>query len=363
WELIKMQTYPEAQHPTDSPLPVERPRDVFEMVSEAFNLYGKGFVNLWIPFLIVSIIVGIISGWMNMLMTEMGSDLEAGETENLGQIIMGYLFLAFLGIGIGIAGSALATAMVVVTVQRLAENQEPPLLSEAFEMVQQKWVKLVLGSILYGIVVGIGFLLLIIPGLIFMTWFYLFAVCIVLEDKEIQESFSRSKELVQGDGWHAFGLVLVSFILIGILQAVITFFVFIFMPFSSTSLIGTVVNNAAGSIVAPLGGIMTTLLYFDLKARKAMAPAPYGYARTVAPAPYPATDIPPGVAAVFCSECGAAVAPETTFCPNCGSKVQAAPPEPAPAAAPTAAFCPECGASLPSDMKVGFCPNCGAKVQ
>ncbi|MFW9915811.1 MAG: zinc-ribbon domain-containing protein [Candidatus Thorarchaeota archaeon] len=358
-----MQTYPEAQHPTDSHLPAERPRDVFEMVSEAFNLYGKGFVNLWIPFLIVSIIVGIIAGWMNLVMEEMVSDVEAGETENIGQVILQLLFFALIAIGIGIAGEAIATAIVVVTVQRLAENQEPPLLSEAFEMVQDKWVKLILGGLLYGIVVAIGFILLVIPGFLFMTWYYLFAVCIVLEDKEIQESFSRSKELVQGDGWHAFGLVLVSFLLVAFLQTLIGGFVLLFTPFESGSLIGTILENVAGSIVAPLGGIMTTLLYFDLKARKAMAPAPYGYGRTVAPAPYPAAAYPPGAPTVFCSECGATVTPETSFCPNCGSKIQVAPPEPAPAPTPTAAFCPECGASLPSDMKVGFCPNCGAKVQ
>lgn len=49
-----------------------------------------------------------------------------------------------------------------------------------------------------------------------------------------------------------------------------------------------------------------------------------------------------------CPKCGAPLANNAKFCPECGEKLQ------------KAAFCPECGAKLTPGAK--FCPECGHKV-
>jgi hypothetical protein len=381
-----MQSYPEAQYPTDSHLPAERPRDVFEIVSEAFNLYGKGFVNLWLPFLIIAVIVGFLSAMLTVAIGDVASETDWENSDEAAGAIGGIIFLSLGTIVIGMAGDAIATGMVVYTVKDLAENKPPPPLDQVFKKTQPKIVPLIIGGIIFaliliGAIIGpilVAVLLTLVTGTIIwifialagifvlvplcVTWFYVWAVCIILEDQPVTDSFRRSKKLVQGDGWHALGLVIVSGLVVMFLGGILSTFTSFFIPVSNNIFIGTIAQNAASSIVSPLAGIMTILLYFDLKARKEMAPAPWERARTVAQAPYPSTAIPPGVAAVFCSECGTTVAPETSFCPNCGSKIQVAPPKPAPAPTPTAGFCPECGTSLPRDMVVGFCPNCGAKV-
>ena len=48
-----------------------------------------------------------------------------------------------------------------------------------------------------------------------------------------------------------------------------------------------------------------------------------------------------------CSECGAALAANAKFCPECGTRVLTA--------------CPKCGAKLPATGK--FCPECGEKIR
>ena len=49
----------------------------------------------------------------------------------------------------------------------------------------------------------------------------------------------------------------------------------------------------------------------------------------------------------YCSECGAALAANAKFCPECGKRVLA--------------VCPKCGAKLPATGK--FCPECGEKIR
>jgi len=57
----------------------------------------------------------------------------------------------------------------------------------------------------------------------------------------------------------------------------------------------------------------------------------------------------PGAGGKPCVSCNAMIPPDSTFCPKCGSKQQAA-----------GRSCPSCNASVPGDSM--FCPKCGAKM-
>ncbi|MHA2363109.1 MAG: zinc ribbon domain-containing protein [Candidatus Hodarchaeales archaeon] len=407
-----MEPYPEPSYTSSQYRSLERPRTISEIVSEAFNLYGKALTNFWLPFLIVSIIIGIIVGFITIMTNEIISDVQAGETVDLGQFFLNAILLIFLILAITIAGDAIATGIVVVTVKDVAENKPPMPLERAFEQIKPKIGALIVGGILYGIIVIIGFILLIIPGFLFLTWYYLFSVCIVLEDQSVSNSLERSKQLVSGDGWHTFGLILVSLIILAILSGIVELFVGIFIPTPfyeddpGNVLILSVIQSAATSIVSPLGGIMTTLLYFDLKARKAMGPTPYGRPRVTYSTQGPSYGAP----AKVCNNCGTILSPETNFCKTCGSKA-GVPPTPSsytttepsysvhtpvpttvchkcgtefspgtkycsscgsnvempssptrPSTTPSVGFCPQCRTQLPSDAPVSFCSNCGYKL-
>ena len=74
---------------------------------------------------------------------------------------------------------------------------------------------------------SIGLILLIIPGVIFAVWFALAMYILILENKGIMESLSKSKELVKGHFWTVFGYNLffgiVMLIISGFLQMVVPF--------------------------------------------------------------------------------------------------------------------------------------------
>lgn len=61
-------------------------------------------------------------------------------------------------------------------------------------------------SVLTGLIVGVGFLLLIVPGLLFTYWFALAPYILVDQKCGVIESLKRSKALVQGHAWEIFGL-------------------------------------------------------------------------------------------------------------------------------------------------------------
>jgi hypothetical protein len=73
----------------------------------------------------------------------------------------------------------------------------------------------------------------------------------------------RSWELVGGHWWHAFGTLVVAWVLIGLVNAVIT------APFSDTGwFVQGLVAAVATVVTLPYGVLVGVLLYLDLRARK-----------------------------------------------------------------------------------------------
>ena len=82
-------------------------------------------------------------------------------------------------------------------------------------------------SILFGIVVFflmvLLFMLLIIPGIIFMIYWLFSFYFLILEDCGIGESLDESKKIVKGRWWKVFGYSLLIFIILGAFSGMINF--------------------------------------------------------------------------------------------------------------------------------------------
>lgn len=71
-------------------------------------------------------------------------------------------------------------------------------------------------SILAGLIVSIGYLFFIVPGIIFAIWFFMAPYALILEGKKGAQALKRSKELVDGYFWPVLGRVLIiSLIIMG----------------------------------------------------------------------------------------------------------------------------------------------------
>ncbi len=119
------------------------------------------------------------------------------------------------------------------------------------------------------------FALLIIPGLIFSIYWYLSPFVLMRENTSIWQSIKRSKLIVKGRWWTAFGYLL----LLGIILALISFVfsipetTFNFVSFLSLAqgksltilFILQIVSSFAGLITVPLRTLFVKNFYLDLR--------------------------------------------------------------------------------------------------
>lgn len=107
-------------------------------------------------------------------------------------------------------------------------------------------------SVLVGLVIMIGLILFIIPGIIAMVWFSFAGYALLLDGKKGTEAMSASRQLVRGHWWGIFGRFLVLMVASSII--------------SSIPLIGPLVNLF---FMLPFFIIFTYLMYRDLQRLKA----------------------------------------------------------------------------------------------
>ncbi len=117
-------------------------------------------------------------------------------------------------------------------------------------------------SILAGLGIGIGLVLLLVPGLFLLTIWCLIVPVIVLEGLGIVAAFGRSRALVRGFGWQVFGTIVVVFALT-IVFSIVLGLILVALPTPVRDLISGIVS---GTLVAPFTALVLTLGYFRLRA-------------------------------------------------------------------------------------------------
>jgi ABC-type multidrug transport system fused ATPase/permease subunit len=118
---------------------------------------------------------------------------------------------------------------------------------------------LLLISLLFTIGVAIGLVLIIVPGLVLITLWSVVVPVEVLERRGVLGSFGRSRELVRGNGWNVFGvivLVYVAVLVISLLVAVLA------APLGHVG--RDLVQWAVNVVVTPLVALSASVLYFEL---------------------------------------------------------------------------------------------------
>jgi hypothetical protein len=167
--------------------------------------------------------------------------------------------------------SALIAAVVIVAVRQVSENAEASFV-ESYRGMWRRFRRVV-GAQLLATLALFGMAITFI-GLPFAAWKYVgwlfLQQQILFEDKGVRAAFRGSSELVRGRWWYTLRVAAV-FWLIGAVTGPVLGFALIFADISLTLI------NAIGALVfallVPYIAIGRTLLYFDLEAEAAAAPA------------------------------------------------------------------------------------------
>ncbi|MBS7287407.1 MAG: hypothetical protein KIH01_01310 [Candidatus Freyarchaeota archaeon] len=93
--------------------------------------------------------------------------------------------------------SVFITGFIIAFVRNIVEYGRPAL-PESFSLSARRYFKLAATTIMVGLIVGVGLLLLVVPGIYFATVYALAPQAAVVEGVGVREALQRSKELTSG---------------------------------------------------------------------------------------------------------------------------------------------------------------------
>jgi hypothetical protein len=182
---------------------------------------------------------------------------------------------------VSIVAGILFTGMVVELVADVQDGRRDSSSRQLLRAVTPVLGQLILVGIVASIAIVVGFALLIVPGLILVTLWSVFVPVIVLERPPGLGSLGRSRELVRGNGWQVFGVLLVLYVLVNVVVLILDG-----AANSASTGAGIVVRVVLGVLTAPLGALAAAVMYFDLRAlagERAPVAAPAGGSPPPAP--------------------------------------------------------------------------------
>jgi hypothetical protein len=198
---------------------------------------------------------------------------------------------AAIGAVLGFAATYVVQAALIKAIQDVRDGRVDLDLGETVRAAGPYILPVIGASILAGIGITIGFFLLIVPGLILLTYWCLIVPFIVLGGAGVFQSFGHSMRTVRGYAWRVFGTYVLVFLIL-IAFAIVLGFILILLPLWLRTFVNSVVT---GTLIAPFLALVATLIYYRLTAAHAGQPytvtGPEG--ATVWEPPYPPT-APPG---------------------------------------------------------------------
>ena len=234
----------------------------------------------------------IISRAFEIYRTQVGTLLAGAALIYLAQFVVNLVLpdsLDFIGSIVSLVLTAFFTGMVVMLVRDLQDGHRDSSLGELFSSVTPVFVPVIVVSILFGIGVAIGLVLIIIPGLILLTIWSVAVPVTVIERPGIFAAFGRSRQLVKGNGWQVFGTILLVWliaIVVGALGGL--------LASAFGGVIGALIVAIIGALIAPVVALTAALIYFTLVEGK--QPVAQDAWTTSAPEPPAGTSTPPPTA-------------------------------------------------------------------
>lgn len=172
-----------------------------------------------------------------------------------------------------------AAVAIVVAADAGAEFQDESMeLGKILGTALRRLWPFIVTAIAFYLVTMSGFILLLVPGVIFGTRWSVAMIAAIVEERGASSALGRSWDLVRGLFWHAFGaafLAAVATVIIGLVLQVPTLFALAGGRGFSFAL-GGLWEAAVGAATTPYMYCVLVLLMLDLRARKEGTDITYG---------------------------------------------------------------------------------------
>jgi len=215
-------------------------RSFFGTIGQGFNLYFNNFIFLFFTSLFITIPLTYMDYF------HIGDNEYSSLVINLLDLIIGILLSGLF--------------VNVISKKYLEQSLH---LSDFTTNIAKLFFPLFALSIIEGLGIGFGMILLLIPGLMLTVGWAIATQVLVVEKTSITESLSRSWELTHGYKWNIFGLL----VIVGLIQIIVYYcIIYLFTEFSlETSLIA---NHILTALIQPIEACVLIVLFFNLKIKK-----------------------------------------------------------------------------------------------
>jgi hypothetical protein len=183
--------------------------DMGRVAGRTFGTIGKNII----PFAALSVLLlalpQLLSGWVSV-------QLLTGDISQKAIFSLLSWPLSFLA---WVCGQIAYGALVSGTVASI--DGKPVNLSDCLTIGRKHWFRVFLVGLVVGIVAGVGFIFLIVPGIMLLLRWTVAIPVQVIENKGVNASMARSADLTKGHRWAIFGLGLVYTIAVWIIGAAV----------------------------------------------------------------------------------------------------------------------------------------------
>jgi len=178
-----------------------------------------------------------------------------------------------LGTLVSVVAAFVLQATLVKAVQDVRDGRADLSIGETVREAMPYIAPVAGASILAGIAITVGLLLVIVPGLFLITIWAVIVPVIIIERSGALASFGRSRQLVRGHGWHVFGTLVLVYIIMLVVNIVLGV-IFSALPHVLGDGLSSIIS---GTLISPFLAIVVTLVYYRLVGVSTQAGGgPYG---------------------------------------------------------------------------------------
>lgn len=221
------------------------------VLGEAWALYRRHASHFLVISFVIYLVVAVVTALLSLVAGSWG---------------------AFLGLLFSLFGMFLLQAALVKAVQDVRDGRADLDFGSTVRAGLPYVGSVAIASILASIGIAIGLALIIVPGLILLTFWSLIVPSIVIGGSGPLEAFSRSWHTVRGYAWNVFGTFVVVFLIL-IAGEIVISAILLALPYAWRNFIADVV---AGTVVAPFLAAVVSLVYYRLTAAHGEAAEPGG---------------------------------------------------------------------------------------
>lgn len=279
-----------------------------EVFSKTFSVYRRDFAKYFLLFAIVGAIVQVVTtlAQQAFVLPMLPLNPTSQQLTSYLSALFGALFLLIAVIVlVNIIFSTIAQGSAIkIASERITKGQVN--FGASIRFVASRLLSIWALSIIVGIIVFLGIIALIVPGIILAIMYCLALPVLLIENEGVFDSMSRSRVLVKHRWAKTLGIFIVLLIIVLIASLIVGA---ITAPFG---IIGTMINGILSAFFQPLFPILLGVYYHSNLSRTSQPPA--GQMPTA-----PATTLQAGMKP--CPTCGAQNSSTATFCTKCGARL------------------------------------------